>query len=1145
VDDFLQLDTNQDDGYFNDDTSLLKIEADKSTLDDNPSLLGAAFEQENLVVNAYQALDEPSFAIDESFDITDYDLTEYGEHRHEFYGAGSEDEVKFIAGKLEQNLINKQKIDEGGALGMLSLFAAGVADPTILIPVAGAAYKSTKAATIASGVIRGGASAAAVEIPREALLHANQPARTLDESVLNIAAVTTLSGAISGLVGGLSKGATNPVDNVVNDVVDDLVSDTPRTNFTKEQADDLAESVFDDSVVDTTITETAEQSANVIERLSATKKDVDDMYDFMQRMFGEMSIKFNDGHGMRDELGDKVKQIIDEIKNGGAIAEDIGLSNATLTMDDVVESVVDDFIPSTSKSSDKSTIKNILKESVDIAQGKIDINPDGDMLQMITESVDEAVSKAAKSKVSADKKAKTAAKKQKDKEKRIRSKLDRGRPDYEDDSYDLVKPSLMRWGLGPAIRLGTSKMHTVKKALYELQFDGYKRKGNMRPDDVETRIKAKESNKADFYVDVDVQYMHYADRMKGLGEPALKKQQFKYELAGAMRRGDVHAINEVAAAAKSGRKYIDDILNDAVDVGIFTKNVTVKHAMSYLPRMYDHQKIFNDVVKFKKLLREALDEEIADDIKDEITNSIFNNIIHGKVDIFDGKAAMAMPTKERVLTLSDEVLEEFFVNDVDTLIEGYGRALIPNIELKRKFGDTQGNSIFREMEDEYNNMIAGPDYVGSPNKIKALKKQFDVDHKNLTAIIHRLKQTTDNGLDANGGWFKAYKTAKTLNNTTMLGGVTVSSLPDLGRLILDNGLQRFTKTVFNSAAHASLSKMSRVEMKRMVAALEIHSGGNARLFADAEYGEFASNSKYLESLNWGETKFFQATLLPYYNQLLKTTSAMMTAGRMYDASKLLRAGKPLTDSSLKRLYHIGMDDDMITRIGQMIDDTPNSIVEDDVILLNHADWTDREAAEFVQHALIRDANQTILTPQSGDLPRVFDHWLGSLVFQFKSFAVLSHNKVLLGGLQRDDHARVAVSVLSMVAMGGIAAQLKSLIKDDELIEDKSQLAFEAVDRSGVLSLVLEANNITDKVTHGDYSINSIAGLKSPKRYSTRNEVGALLGPSFNTGANVFGLKNNLMEGGQSDARNRLIRKMTPLNNLFYLRWGFDELEGKK
>lgn len=144
-DNILQLQTNQDPSYFDDgwvkiqrqhketdinlDDDLLPVENTQFDIDTNPSLIQAAFEQENLLVNAYQSFNRPEFEPDDSFDITNYNLSKYGDQRHEFYDAKSNEEVSFIASQFEQDEVNKKTIEEGGALGIIILIIAISFDP--------------------------------------------------------------------------------------------------------------------------------------------------------------------------------------------------------------------------------------------------------------------------------------------------------------------------------------------------------------------------------------------------------------------------------------------------------------------------------------------------------------------------------------------------------------------------------------------------------------------------------------------------------------------------------------------------------------------------------------------------------------------------------------------------------------------------------------------------------------------------------------------------------------------------------------------------------------------------------------------------------------------------------------------------------
>jgi hypothetical protein len=99
---------------------------------------------------------------------------------------------------------------------------------------------------------------------------------------------------------------------------------------------------------------------------------------------------------------------------------------------------------------------------------------------------------------------------------------------------------------------------------------------------------------------------------------------------------------------------------------------------------------------------------------------------------------------------------------------------------------------------------------------------------------------------------------------------------------------------------------------------------------------------------------------------------------------------------------------------------------------------------------------------------------------------------------------------------------------------------EGVDRSGLASWIFDALNTQEKLL-GGLGINTAIGSPSA-RYMSRNAIGALLGPTFGLGEDAAKLLANLGQGKWSATDTHRIRKLLPMQNLFYLRWLFDQAE---
>ena len=142
----------------------------------------------------------------------------------------------------------------------------------------------------------------------------------------------------------------------------------------------------------------------------------------------------------------------------------------------------------------------------------------------------------------------------------------------------------------------------------------------------------------------------------------------------------------------------------------------------------------------------------------------------------------------------------------------------------------------------------------------------------------------------------------------------------------------------------------------------------------------------------------------------------------------------------------------------------------------------------------------------------------------------------------------------MVLLGGFSSMIKRGLRysapgelynfdaaTQQWEEEKGALLVEAVDQSGVLALPMEINNMADKIF--GVSLQRFSGGNEAERYVSRNKTQAVLGPTIGTVEDLLQLAGSITdEGSWSAADTRRVRKLTPLQNLFYVRWAFDEME---
>lgn len=142
---------------------------------------------------------------------------------------------------------------------------------------------------------------------------------------------------------------------------------------------------------------------------------------------------------------------------------------------------------------------------------------------------------------------------------------------------------------------------------------------------VETRIKVRQAPLMQALKRMDDLYIQYrkgrARRMGDLAvqgvqdlinrtEGKLTRKGFYQAIGEAMRRGDTHAVPEVAEAARLYRQEVfEPLKDDAIKLGLLPEDVEVKTAASYLMRQYNFEKIAAQRPEFKRVIAQWLGEE--------------------------------------------------------------------------------------------------------------------------------------------------------------------------------------------------------------------------------------------------------------------------------------------------------------------------------------------------------------------------------------------------------------------------------------------------------------------------------------------------------------------------------------------------------
>ena len=681
---------------------------------------------------------------------------------------------------------------------------------------------------------------------------------------------------------------------------------------------------------------------------------------------------------------------------------------------------------------------------------------------------------------------------------------------------------------------------------------------------VETLIKENRAGLAKAYTETREAYKE-ANKVANISE-----KDFKEQVSMAMRRNDVSENPQVQRAAQSFRKNVFEPLKKrAIENKLLPEDVTVETADSYLTRVWNRKKIIDNEPEFRtivsdwvrkeakgslqaferetaelmakgdaalvKIEREALKRErfdVAsnfDGYVDDVVDSVLAKMkgLDPSTSPYNIEMAARGPLKERTFNIPDSLVEDFLENDIEVIADRYSRIMGADVELKEKFGTVKFEDAFKEIQKEYTEAAK----KAKPEELKKLNKELEKSKRDLQAMWDLVRGTYKH---SDSDFAKIARVARDFNYMRMMGGVVVSSLTDVAMPVFVHGMGRYTKTVIKPLFRGLKGiKLSREEAKRAGAIVETVL--NSRLASLAEIADPYARGTAVERFSQRSTQFFSKwSGIALWNDMGKTISSVITQDRIINNA--------LKGGDKEYMAFLGLDTDTQKAIAKMFKAHGETV---DGVKVAHTElWEDMTAARAYRAAINKDVDRTIISKGLGDVPLFMNTELGKTMMQFKSFAMASNQRVLISGLQRSD-AAVLQGITMMVAMGMLVYYLKTIESGKEVSDDPAKWLVEGIDRSGIISVFMEVNNLAEK--GGFAGLARLSGQAPASRFAARSGAETIAGPTFGTAVNMFEATNALNKAaqGEGDITKRDIhnlRKLIPFQNLIGVRHLFDRAE---
>lgn len=706
---------------------------------------------------------------------------------------------------------------------------------------------------------------------------------------------------------------------------------------------------------------------------------------------------------------------------------------------------------------------------------------------------------------------------------------------------------LGRVGLAaPSLELAASKLSRSREAVHRLVDTGLVTEGMVKglafDAPVETRIRRYNTVIRDTARTVDRAYKEY----RGAGG-TMTRDRYYQEIGRALRRREQSKVPGISDVADRIRNDVfEPLKKEAIALKLLPEDVNVKTAASYFTRVYDRAKIRAKRPEFKARieawLRRSLnsDEIVADAEYGEIADQIIDAVLGHPSDRvpFIRIPKQRGPTKERTFLIPDYEIEDFLESNVLEVASRYVRTMSADIEFSRAFGRPDpGENMAKEIREEAAKLA---DAAPTERERTSILKQAEREAILVQALTEKIRGTTSRPIDpAYRGLVRVGTTLRTLNFLRLLGSVMLSSVPDLGRIVMEEGLTRTVGTVLTDFGRAFKGiRLATKEAQIAGTALDIDLGTRNRMLLDL--GERYSDESRFE--HWVDTAgqvFGNITLLNHWNTALKSIASSVISTRILESAEKLAQGKALSKREIRKLAQANISQDMAVRIGKQAKHWERI---GQVRIGNTVDWTDAGAVEAFRNALLRDVDNTILTPGRGDAPIWTSSEFGKTIFQFKRFAAASTQRILISGLQNRDAAAMN-GILLMIGLGAAATAMRDIVSDGEVRDrDGREWALDAIDRSGALSLFIELDAVADKFSGGNLSLQRAITGQEASRFASRDVLGQLLGPTAGAVEDIASATQGALQDDFTQSDLHKLRRLLPGQNVFYTRWLFDQME---
>ena len=504
-----------------------------------------------------------------------------------------------------------------------------------------------------------------------------------------------------------------------------------------------------------------------------------------------------------------------------------------------------------------------------------------------------------------------------------------------------------------------------------------------------------------------------------------------------------------------------------------------------------------------------------------------------------GSGAPRSLHQRRIEVSSEDKIWEFIDHNPLNRIRQYSRSVIPEIHIHDKLGDV--GDLYKKIEQEYRD--AQRAFKPGSRDEAAVLKERDKVFRELDVLFQRLRGINPHNDPSKFG-ATATANIKKYNQLKYMMQFVIASMPDPALPIFQWGLEPFENLMVASFRDFDSVKIAARELEIMAIAPDMVTGTRLARIGNLNNNRPIGGRGIVDALqgtldtavdNFGIYSMGNAwnSTVKKYAGLIVTDKTMRDALRFAD-------GEKLSPHAFAKYEQMGLDPakNFVKIAEEFRTNGHGQVIEGRLHVANSTQWNDKALAKKFTLSLMREVDSIIVTPRLANDPLYADYKMMQLILQFRRFQFNAMPMVLMSNLQNPDKDFFS-GLLAAVGMGAITYFAKAKINGYDIPWDNPrEIMVNAIDRSGVLSYIMDANMLVERVTAGRLGINPILGDTTLSRYAQRDIIGALFGPTVKTIEDVAASLRggtNLITGNEVPAGQRhSIWRSIPGSNLFYL-----------